>query len=161
MKQFESDFFLIDKNFSISKERLNTVARNKKTLYVTGIQDVNTVVKYFNKYDCDHIYFGANASFDVCSEDECIHWESMIFYFLRKDILCSLEIPVDVNTYLTDSNLNEFHNFIPLIKVSIPNLHLWNYNTSLKLDDSVKADSFESACYNVYQSDDNNYELFV
>jgi hypothetical protein len=34
-----------------------------------------------------------------------------------------------------DSGLNENDNFIPQIRVPIPYIRLWNYNTMLKIDD--------------------------
>ncbi len=34
-----------------------------------------------------------------------------------------------------DGGLNEYNKFIPQIRVPIPYIKLWNYNTMLKIDD--------------------------
>jgi hypothetical protein len=59
----------------------------------------------------------------------------MIQYFLEKGYLCSLDIPIDVAEEFHENGLNEYNNFIPQIRVPIPYIRLWNYNTMLKIDD--------------------------
>ena len=59
----------------------------------------------------------------------------MIQFFLDKDYLCSLDIPISAVEEFNDGGLNEHNNFIPQIRVPIPYLKLWNYNTMLKIDD--------------------------
>ena len=59
----------------------------------------------------------------------------MITHFLDLDYLCSLDIPLNQVEEFHDSGLCERNNFIPQIRVPIPYIRLWNYNTMLKLDD--------------------------
>jgi hypothetical protein len=60
----------------------------------------------------------------------------MIGKFLEQGYLCSLDIPVKCVEEFNDSGLCEYRNFIPQIRISIPYVKLWNYNTMIKIDDS-------------------------
>jgi hypothetical protein len=61
----------------------------------------------------------------------------MIRYFLDLGYLCSLDIPLNQVEEFNDSGLCESDNFIPQIRVPIPYIRLWNYNTMLKIDDKA------------------------
>ena len=118
----------------------HTPAFGLKTLFITGIQPVDVIECYFLKEQCEHIFFGANHSFkpgldlpaDVADWDA---WENMISYFLKKNIMCSLDIPISHAEEFLEAGLVEYENFIPQIRVPIPYIKLWNYNTMLKIDD--------------------------
>ena len=47
----------------------------------------------------------------------------------------SLDIPINQVEEFHDSGYCEYNNFIPQIRVPIPYIKLWNYNTMLKIDD--------------------------
>ena len=127
-QQSQVDFFV---GYEVEK----TPAYKQKTLFVVGVQPVNTILEKFNEANCTHIFFGANHSYLVNEESEWFDWEDMIEFFLRKDILCSLDISVKNAIDFTESVLLEYNNFIPQLRVEIPYLKLWNYNTTIKLDD--------------------------
>jgi len=111
----------------------HTPAYGMKTLFVTGLQPVESIA--LNLQGCEHIFFGANHSYDPKDNLEHQRWESMIRFFLEKDYLCSLDIPLTQVEEFNDSGLCECDNFIPQIRVPIPYIRLWNYNTMLKIDD--------------------------
>jgi hypothetical protein len=111
----------------------HTPAFGKKTLFVTGVQPVEHIA--LNLQGCEHIFFGANHSFHPATYDEWKSWETMIEFFLDKDYLCSLDIPLAVSEDFLENGLNERNNFIPQIRVPLPYIKLWNYNTMLKIDD--------------------------
>ena len=119
--------------FFTGTEVEHTPALGKKTLFVVGIQSVDHIVS--NLENCEHIFFGANHSFDPQDNLDWARWEGMIGYFLEKGYLCSLDIPITAVEQFNDSGLCEYRNFIPQIRVSIPYTKLWNYNTMLKIDD--------------------------
>ena len=121
--------------FFYGQEVEKTPAVGKKTLFVVGIQSVDDIADRLP--GCEHIFFGANHSFHPDPEDHLAwqRWESMIEYFLDRGYLCSLDIPVKCVESFNDSGLCEYNNFIPQIRVSIPYIKLWNYNTMLKVDD--------------------------
>lgn len=111
----------------------HTPAYGKKTLFVTGVQPVEHIA--LNLQGCEHIFFGANHSFNPQTYEEHKAWEDMILFFLDKDYLCSLDIPINQVEEFHESGLCEHDNFIPQIRVPIPYIKLWNYNTMLKIDD--------------------------
>jgi hypothetical protein len=130
-------------NFFFGKEVEHTPAFAKQTLFVVGVQPVAEIIKIVaenNSYldqtkHIEHIFFGANHSFHPENNLEWQRWESMITPFLRDGYLCSLDIPITHVEEFHDGGLCEFRNFIPQIRVSIPYVKLWNYNTMLKIDD--------------------------
>ena len=115
------------------KEIEHTPAFGKLTLFVTGLHSVEEIASHLQ--GCEHIFFGANHSFNPRTPEEWDAWQDMIQFFLDKDYLCSLDIPLSAVEEFNDGGLNEYDNFIPQIRVPIPYIKLWNYNTMLKIDD--------------------------
>jgi len=127
--------------FFVGKEVEHTPAFGKLTLFVVGVQspdDILTAIDNHYKlggYSVEHIFFGANHSYNPKDNLEHQRWESMIQHFLNNGYLCSLDIPLNQVEEFNDGGLNEYDNFIPQIRVPIPYIKLWNYNTMLKIDD--------------------------
>jgi len=117
----------------IGKEIEHTPAYGKATLFVVGIQVIEDISEHL--LGIEHIFFGANHSFNPKTSTEWKLWEEMISYFLDKNYLCSLDIPISVVEEFHEGGLGEYDNFIPQIRVPIPYIRLWNYNTMLKIDD--------------------------
>jgi hypothetical protein len=123
--------------FFVGREVEHTPAYGMITLFVTGVQSIKDIELHaiHNPAGIEHIFFGANHSFNPSGYDEHKTWEDMITYFLNKGFLCSLDIPLNQVEEFNDGGLNEYNNFIPQIRVPIPYIKLWNYNTMLKIDD--------------------------
>jgi hypothetical protein len=131
--------------FFIGNEIEHTPAYGMRTLFVTGIQPtdaIDSIINDQNSYTdtskhIKHIFFGANHSFNPVYNDYAgwKQWDDMITHFLDEDYLCSLDIPLSAVEEFNDGGLNEYSNFIPQIRVPIPYIKLWNYNTMLKIDD--------------------------
>ena len=121
-------------NFFVGTEVERTPAYGKKTLFVVGTHPVAHIEQHLNK-DIDHIFFGANHSFNPKSFADWDSWEAMIAYFLNNDYLCTLDIPVALAEQFLESYLIESDLFIPQIRVPLPYIKQWNYNTMIKLDD--------------------------
>jgi hypothetical protein len=119
--------------FFIGNEVEHTPAFGMRTLFVTGVQSREDIAA--NLQGCEHIFFGANHSYNPTDNLEHQRWESMIRCFLDLGYLCSLDIPLNQVEEFNDSGLCESDNFIPQIRVPIPYIKLWNYNTMLKIDD--------------------------
>ena len=124
-----------DINFFVGTEVEHTPAFGMRTLFVTGVQSDAAIQSRALAYKCKHIFFGANHSFNPKDYNEHKAWEDMIMLFLRSEYLCSLDIPLNQVEEFNDGGLNEWDNFIPQIRVPIPYIKLWNYNTMLKIDD--------------------------
>jgi hypothetical protein len=122
-----------DVDFFTGTEVERTPAFGKKTLFVVGLQPIDSIAA--KMLECEHIFFGANHSFDPKTPEEWRKWESMITYFLLRGYLCTLDIPISAVEEFNDGSLCDYRNFIPQIRVSVPYTKLWNYNTMLKIDD--------------------------
>ena len=112
-----------------------TPAYGLKTLFVTGTHPCDVIQSHFDNEQCEHIFFGANHSFDPKDEKEWLSWERMIKAFLTAGKLCSLDIPITHAEAFLESGLTEYENFIPQLRIPLPYAKLWNYNTMLKIDD--------------------------
>jgi hypothetical protein len=126
-----------DTKFFTGVEVEKTPAFGKRTLFVVGVQTVDDIAYHMQNYTSgiEHIFFGANHSFDPQNNLDWQRWETMIQYFLERGYLCSLDIPISAVEQFNDTGLCEYNNFIPQIRVSVSYTKLWNYNTMLKIDD--------------------------
>jgi hypothetical protein len=124
-------------SFFYGVEVEHTPAYGKPTLFVVGVQKSEDIAAALTSgpHPVEHIFFGANHSFDPQNNLDWSRWEGMIGWFLSKGYLCSLDIPITAVADFNDSGLCEFRNFIPQMRVRIPSTKLWNYNTMLKIDD--------------------------
>lgn len=124
--------------FFVGNEVEHTPAYGMKTLFVTGVQPIEEIENHLSKVtrkDIKHIFFGANHSYNPAIPEEHYAWEEMIMHFLNEGYLCSLDIPMSQVEEFHEGGLCEYNNFIPQIRVPIPYIKLWNYNTMLKIDD--------------------------
>ena len=112
-----------------------TPAFGMKTLFVTGTHPCDVIQKHYDDEQCEHIFFGANHSFEPVKHAEWESWERMIKAFLTAGKLCSLDIPISYAEEFLDSGLTEYENFIPQLRIPLPYVKQWNYNTMLKIDD--------------------------
>lgn len=124
-----------DVQFFIGTEVEHTPAFGLKTLFVTGVHPIEEIA--LNLQGCRHIFFGANHSYNPKFNDynDWKQWDDMIEFFLKKDYLCSLDIPILLAEEFLESGLNDYNNLIPQIRIPLPYIKLWNYNTMIKIDD--------------------------
>jgi hypothetical protein len=143
--------------FFIGLEVEHTPAYGMNTLFVTGVQPVEAIEGALSNHDIKHIFFGANHSFNPSTYDEHKAWEEMITYFLEKCYWCSLDIPMNQVEEFNEGGLNDFDMFIPQIRVPIPYIKLWNYNTMLKIDDKdFKATNPGVWCHSLHDLKDSS-----
>lgn len=121
--------------FFIGIEIEHTLAHGLKTLFVVGLQPIEIIRSHLSP-DIKHIFFGANHSFSLSVLTDEEQWYNMIYCFLEKGYLCTLDIPYTscIEDFL-DYGLCKFNNFIPQIRIPLPSIKSWNYNTSVKIDD--------------------------
>ena len=114
-----------------------TPAYGMKTLFVTGTQPCDVIQKHYDEEQCEHIFFGANHSYDPPKDsiEEYGEWEHMIKYFLKQGILCTLDVPYSQLEEIHDDGYDEYNNFIAQLRISIPYVSSYNYNTMVKIDD--------------------------
>ena len=117
-----------------------TPAYKMKTLFVDGVQDTETIMYWYNEHKCQHIFFGANHSFNPGTNfpqdaNNWERWEAMMMHFLDEGYLVTLDVPMDHAEALLESGMIECDNFIPQIRIPLPYIKQYNYNTMIKLDD--------------------------
>ena len=124
-------------DFFYGTEVEHTPAYGKTTLFVVGVQKSDAILAALTQSPdpVEHIFFGANHSFDPQNNLDWSRWEGMIGSFLSLGYLCSLDIPITAVADFNETGLCEYRNFVPQIRVSVPYIRLWNYNTMLKIDD--------------------------
>ena len=124
--------------FFFGEEVEHTPAFGKRTLFVIGYHTQEEIDQYLDDIaavEVDHIFFGANDSYHPRTNDDHVRWENVISTFLDRGMWCSLDIPFEYAAEFNDGGLCERDRFIPIIKVPIPYVRLWNYNTCVKIDD--------------------------
>ena len=112
-----------------------TPAYGLKTLFVVGVQAPETIIDLATHEKCEHLYFGANQSFDGTDIEG---WDQMISHCLRLGYKCTLDFDVKFCTtkqkWLRSLSIFE-DTFILQISVKIPGLTDYNTNATIKIDD--------------------------
>lgn len=115
-------------------EAEKTLAHNTWTLYVEGIElDSSKIQSAMDHNNIKHIRFGYNDSFLVANHGEFVAWETMISSFLKLGYLCTLEFDNSYYGELLEMGLNEYHNFIPVVKLDLSYIDQLNYNATIKI----------------------------
>ena len=127
-----------DVRFFTGVEVEKTPAHGMRTLFVTGLNDPSIIRDHAQ--DVKHIFFGANHSFNpgVNFPEDANAWEkwdNMITAFLVAGKLCTLDVPLSHAEALLESGMIERDNFIPQIRIPLPYIKQYNYNTMIKIDD--------------------------
>jgi hypothetical protein len=123
--------------FFVGTEVEHSPAYGKKTLFVIGIKDIDTIQDMALANECTHIYFGANQSFPPLdtNDGQWRSWEHMINACMDGGFLCTLDLDVTQAEGLLESSLVENNLFIPMISVKLPYIKQFGYNATLKIDD--------------------------
>jgi len=119
----------------------HTICYGMNTLFVVGIQSVKKILKLAEKSNCKHVYFGTSQSFNPVYPDDWKDWDKMIAAVLKEGYWVSLDFDVSYATSLHEYGWNEFEKFVPMISVKLPNIRLYNYNATLKIDDNTWGDT--------------------
>lgn len=123
-----------DVTFFVGTEIEHTPAYGKKTLFVVGLHNPDKVAKLAESMGIDHIYLGANHSFN---NTNLMYWEATVLELLKRDFWVTLDFDYKYYEDLTDClvSWNEYDRFITQISVKLPYATLLNYNTCVKIDD--------------------------
>jgi len=125
-------------SFFIGTEVEKTPAYGLKTLFVVGIQPIKKIIKFAKKHEVENIYLGANQSYTDPNDDA---WHKMVHQCIAQfDNYVTLDI--DHTFFVNEPDYMDWvcgwcenNNFIPMISVKIPYVELFNYNTTIKIDD--------------------------
>lgn len=114
--------------YFIGQEVEHTQAHNKLTLFVVGLQDIDKILKQAKKHGVEHIYLGANQSFDGNSK-----YAELVDGCIAGGYLTSLDIDVKY----VGAIRKQHPLFIPIISVQVPNIESLGPNASIKIDDDI------------------------
>ncbi len=115
-----------------------TPAFGKQTLFVVGIQPIDTILAKLNNVkqrDVTHIYFGANQSFQPKSVEELKEWSVMINTILDTNNWVTLDFDVKYSDEVLELTCVEHRRFIPILSVKIPYIRQFSQNAIIKIDD--------------------------
>jgi hypothetical protein len=84
------------------------------------------------------VYFGTGTSFtpDLTDTVEIEAWDSMINQIIAHDLWATLDFDVKYCKIVQEMSCASNRRFVPMISVKIPNVNQFNYNTTLKIDDT-------------------------
>lgn len=125
-----------DITFFVGTEVEHTPAFGKKTLFVVGIHDPATISEIASGSEVEHIYLGANQSFQINKNEDWFEWDAMVLPLLKEGWLVTLDLDVKYVGEIHECGFCEYNNFIPQISVKIPYIKLLNYNACVKIDDT-------------------------
>ena len=127
-------------DFFTGVEVENSPAKGMRTLFVVGIQPVDTIIANVLNSKSQHVYIGANMSLhnlENNDHDAWRQWDSMIEGVLESGIVNYVTVDLtsaQVEGFL-ESRASEDNRIIPMISVKLPYTRLLNYNTTIKIDD--------------------------
>lgn len=139
-REYQHGVIRTDVTMFIGTEVEHTPVHGKKTLFVTGLQDPNEVLDTALRNECNHVYLGANQSFQLSSlpygdELETKRWDKLVHKLLDADLWVTLDYDLKYHDYVLESGYNEYDRFISMISVKLPYIDQLNYNACLKVDD--------------------------
>lgn len=127
--------------YFIGTEVENTIMKGEKTLFVVGVQPAIDIVQRALEHSINHLYFGTSQSFTPQTPAEWQQWDDMISPLLKQGFWVTLDFGVEYATILHEYSWCENDKFIPMISVKLPYIKLYNYNTTVKLDDTTWGDT--------------------
>jgi hypothetical protein len=114
-----------------------------RTLFVVGtpsLKDILAIAEDSQGYEdtarhIKHIYFGTSQSFNPATYDDWKTWDERIQGCLEAGYWVTLDFDSKYAEEIHEEGWCEQNRFIPMISVKLPYIKLYNYNTTLKIDD--------------------------
>ena len=123
--------------YFIGTEVERTAMYGEKTLFVVGIQPWEDIQKRADEHSIRHLYFGTSQSFNPKNWDDFELWVNMIEPLLKLGYWCTLDFGVEHASNVLECGFDEYDNYISMISVKLPYIKQFNYNATLKLDDTT------------------------
>ena len=123
--------------YFVGTEIENTCMKGERTLFIVGTPDVTEIAEKAKGAGVKHLYFGTSQSFQPKTADDWQKWDDTLIPLLKAGWICTLDYGVEYAPDSLEFGWNEFNNFIPMISVKLPYINQFNYNATLKLDDTT------------------------
>lgn len=114
----------------------HTICHGKLTLFVVGTPPLDEILAKVADTGADHVYFGTSQSYHP-STDNYDLWDRVILGCLDENLWVTLDFDVRYTDIVHESGYSEHNRFVPMISVKLPYIGLFNYNATLKLDDTT------------------------
>lgn len=105
------------------------------TLFVVGTPSAEEILQIASAGGVKQVYFGTSQSFNPKSQEEWETWSVCIKSCLDAGYWVTLDFDVKYAEDIHEQGWCEFRRFTPMISVKLPYIGLFNYNTTLKIDD--------------------------
>jgi len=115
----------------------HTIAYGKFTLFVVGTPELEDILTFAKQQNVKQIYFGTSQSFNPVSYDDWKTWDNVITGCLDAGYWVALDFDVKYAEEIHEDGWCESQKFIPMISVKLPYIKLYNYNATLKIDDTT------------------------
>lgn len=115
----------------------HTVAHGMFTLFVVGTPPLEEILEQAAKNNVKQIYFGTSQSFNPETLEDWKTWNHRIMGCLNAGYWVCLDFDVKYAETFHEDGWTEHDKFIPMISVKLPYIKLFNYNTTLKIDDET------------------------
>ena len=112
----------------------HTPVHGEHTLFVVGPQDPAEVIAKAKKEAVEHIYLGANQSFNI-DGGTSRQWDGLVQELCKAGFWVTLDYDVKFHSWVLESGYNEHKKFISMISVKLPHIDQLNYNACVKIDD--------------------------
>jgi len=113
----------------------HTVAHGMYTLFVVGTPSLEHILEWAERCEVKQIYFGTSQSFNPQNYEDWKIWDNRIMGCLNAGYWVCLDFDVKYAEEFHEDGWTEHDKFIPMISVKLPYIKLYNYNTTLKIDD--------------------------
>ena len=123
--------------YFIGTEVENTPMKGEQTLFVVGVQPPHEIQKRAEEHGIKHLYFGTSQSFILDKEEDFTAWQNMIKAMLVANYWCTLDFGVEYTKDVLAMGFDEHDKYISMISVKLPYIRKFNYNATLKIDDTT------------------------
>jgi len=138
-----------DVTFFTGYEVEHTIAHGMYTLFVVGTPPLEEILHIANDTQSyldesnriKQIYFGTSQSFNPITSEDWKIWNDRIKGCLDAGYWVTLDFDVKYAEEIHEDGWCEYDRFIPMISVKLPYIKLYNYNTTIKLDDRTWGDT--------------------
>ena len=144
-------------DYFIGTEIEHTAMLGEKTLFIVGIKPVNDIIERALAHGIRHLYFGTSQSFTPKTPQAWSAWTKMIKELLDKKFWCTLDFDVKYAEQLLECRFDEYDNYISMISVKLPYIKQFNYNATIKLDDTTWGHSNSGVwCHSLHSLQDRS-----
>jgi hypothetical protein len=116
----------------------HTVCYGMKTLFVVGTPPLAEILNRAQQDpEIKQIYFGTSQSFTPRETSDWRTWDDRITGCLNAGYWVTLDFDSSYAREMHEEGWCEHDKFVPMISVKLPYIKLYNYNTTLKIDDNT------------------------